>query len=333
MSRLEGQVANKRRYEPDDLNGDEDTAKKAKTEDLEVSSVNTTGLLSLPVEVFEIIYTELLSTSRLISREEVLANNPHLDDSFQYRTDVLRSLTQTCRALRASCLPRYYEQVEACVCRGARVWYKQLAERLEKTSWMLIENPHLAMHVQYVYRRVHDSDNWLTHCFRTVTVSLTRCSTATVLPAFAACLTALPNLHTLRIMHAHSQMTTSLKNAFEHISLPQIRAIILPSCAHNILRSCPNIQDLTCNEEDGSKLISAMTKSSRNVEVIDGIYIYEALVKSRSNADCEYIVLTITILLHRACEGCTQAPERECPEQPPSEYSFLRRKHLLINDD
>lgn len=306
MSLYEDQVAGKRRYEPDDLNGDEDTVKRARKADSEVSSVNTTGILSLPVEVFEMIYTELLSKSRLITREEVLANNPHLDDSFQYRTDVLRSLTQTCRALRASCLPRYYEQVEACVCRGVRVWYKQLAERLEKTSWMLIENPHLAIHVQYVYCRVHDRDKRLMHRFRTVTVSLTRCSTATVLPAFAACLTALPNLHTLRIMHAHSQMTTALKNAFENITLPQIRTIILPSCAHNILRSCPNIQDLTCNEEDGSKLISAMAKSSRNVEVIDGIYFYEALAKSRfTDLLCGYIALTIATLSYRTCEGCT----------------------------
>lgn len=106
---------------------------------------------------------------------------------------------------------------------------------------------------------------------RTVTVSLTRCSTLTVLPAFAACLRALPNLHTLRIMHAHSQMTSALKSAFESVELPQIRTIILPTCAHNILRSCPNIVDLTCNEDDGSQLISAMAKSSQNVEIVGRI--------------------------------------------------------------
>lgn len=94
-----------------------------------------------------------------------------------------------------------------------------------------------------------------------------------VLPAFATCLKALPNLHTLQVIHAHSQMTTPLKKAFEKVSLPQIKTLILPSCAHNILRSCPNVTDLTCNAEDGKKLVTALTQASiRNVEVIQGIF-------------------------------------------------------------
>lgn len=130
----------------------EHTGKRAKPNAVAVvrPTQNTRGLLSLPVELFDQIHNELLSTSRLITTEEVLANAPHLDDKFEYRTDVLRSLTQTCHALRVSCIPRYYEHVEACVVRGSRVWYKQLAERLEKTSMMLIESPHLAKHVQWV---------------------------------------------------------------------------------------------------------------------------------------------------------------------------------------
>ena len=108
----------------------------------------TSGLLSLPVEVFERIYDELLGTSRLITIEDVLENKPHLDDKFAYRTDVLRALTQTCYALRVSCLPSYYEHVEACVVRGPGAWYKQLSERLERTSLMFVENPQLAMLVQ-----------------------------------------------------------------------------------------------------------------------------------------------------------------------------------------
>ncbi|EKM50287.1 uncharacterized protein PHACADRAFT_178866 [Phanerochaete carnosa HHB-10118-sp] len=237
--------------------------KAKQVEEEEKVARNTTGLLSLPVEIFEQIYEGLLSTSRLITKEQVLENKPHLSEEFVYRTDVLWSLTRTCHALRVSCLPRYYEHVEACVVRGPRVWYKQLAERLERTSWLLVECPHLARHVQ------------------TVTVSLTRCSTGTVLPAFAACLKALPNLHTLQIMHAHSQMTTALKDAFEYVSLPQIRTLILPTCAHNILRACPNIVDLTCNEGDGSQLISAMAKASPNVEVVREIRLWSEASSKR----------------------------------------------------
>lgn len=68
-------------------------------------------------------------------------------------------------------------------------------------------------------------------------------------------------------------MTTPLKKAFEKVSLSQIKTLILPSCAHNILRSCPNVTDLTCNAEDGKKLVTALTQASiRNVEVIQGIF-------------------------------------------------------------
>ena len=104
-----------------------------------------------------------------------------------------------------------------------------------------------------------------------MTVSLTRYSPDTVLPAFAACLSHLPSLHTLRICHAHSQMTMTLKGMFEGKRYPQIRTIILPTCAHYILRACPNVVDVTCNEDDGSQLLSAMAKECRHVELIEGI--------------------------------------------------------------
>ena len=90
-------------------------------------------------------------------------------------------------------------------------------------------------------------------------------------------------------------MATLLRDAFENVTLPQIRTIILPACAHNVLRSCPNIQDLTCNEEDGSKLVSAMAKSSRNVEVVEGVLFSESLTKSVS---WSLRLLGIVILIH-----------------------------------
>ena len=63
---------------------------------------------------------------------------------------------------------------------------------------------------------------------RVITICLTRCKDKVVMPLFASCLSMLPNLHTLQIVHAHSQMTTALKNAFENKSYPQIRTIIFP---------------------------------------------------------------------------------------------------------
>ena len=75
-------------------------------------------------------------------------------------------------------------------------------------------------------------------------------------------------------------MTTALKDAFHSKQYPQIRTIIVPSCAHNILRACPNVVDVTCNEDDGSKLLTAITKECKKVEVLDGFRFYsEAMVK------------------------------------------------------
>ncbi len=101
-------------------------------------------------------------------------------------------------------------------------------------------------------------------------VSLTRCSPKTVLPAFVKCLENLPNVHTIQILHAHSQMTTMLKTHFEGHHLPTIRTIILPGHAHEILRICPEVRKVVCNDGDCSKLISAIAKKCKNVEVLEG---------------------------------------------------------------
>lgn len=120
---------------------------------------------------------------------------------------------------------------------------------------------------------------------RVVAVSLTGYSTNTVLPAFADCLTHLPNLHTLRICHVRKHLTTMLKDEFEGKHYPQVRTIILPTCAHNILRACPNVVDVTCNEGDGSQLLSAMNKVCKDVEVLERFgFFTEALIKRWSSA-------------------------------------------------
>ncbi|QRV90573.1 hypothetical protein RhiJN_18591 [Ceratobasidium sp. AG-Ba] len=56
-------------------------------------------------------------------------------------------------------------------------------------------------------------------------------------------------------------MTTALKNAFEGSSFPSIRTVIMPNCAHEILRCCPHVESVTCNEDDGGKLASALVEA------------------------------------------------------------------------
>ena len=131
---------------------DSDRAEKSPANAGVESNVPHSKLLSLPVEVFEFIHDELLSGSHLITRETVLRHSePYLSSAdFEYRADILRPLTQTCRVLRNIYLPKYYEHVEACIVRSNRAWYKQLSERLEATSNGLTARADLAKLVRYV---------------------------------------------------------------------------------------------------------------------------------------------------------------------------------------
>lgn len=82
-----------------------------------------------------------------------------------------------------------------------------------------------------------------------MSVSLTRYQTEWVLPAFSACLVSLPNLHTIEIYYTHPNITTAIKEAFEGCSLPSVQTAVLPPAAHDILRCCPNVRDVTCSGE------------------------------------------------------------------------------------
>ena len=109
---------------------------------------------------------------------------------------------------------------------------------------------------------------------RTVAVSLTRYKASTILPAFAKCLAVLPNLHTIQVAHANTQMTTAIKTAFEGHTFPSVRTVVVPSCAHEILRRCPGVEDLTCNKDvdDESKLIGALASAKcGNLKKLRGI--------------------------------------------------------------
>ena len=116
-----------------------------------------------------------------------------------------------------------------------------------------------------------------------VNVVLTRCSTKTVLPAFARCLDILPNLHTLQILHAHNQMTTHLKKVFEGRSFPSIQTVILPTHAHEIMRCCKQAQTVVCNDGYGSQLVTAIGTGDKKVERLEGFTPDEDLMKHWSS--------------------------------------------------
>lgn len=72
-------------------------------------------------------------------------------------------------------------------------------------------------------------------------------------------------------MCASAQITTPLKQAFEGRKFPQIRTVVLPDCTHNFLRACPEVTEVICNEQDGGKLVTAITAACKKVEIVQDI--------------------------------------------------------------
>ncbi|KAG6861052.1 hypothetical protein C0995_004553 [Termitomyces sp. Mi166 len=243
---------------------------------------NTGGVFELPNE----IWLEILSYFPSVRIPTLkISTAPLLSASTLEREHTLRALSQTCRTLRVVFLPELWKRFEVCATPRrveipsgtnfndvqARVedapssrqrdyfylsgaWYKYIAEALERRSNGIRQSSDLAKYVQ------------------TVSVALTRCQAVTVLSAFVECLEALPNLHTLQILRAHTQMTTHLKNAFKDLKIPQVHTIVLPNHAHNVLRACPEVRVVMCNYDDGGKLIGAIMKECKKVQVLKGFH-------------------------------------------------------------
>ena len=95
--------------------------------------------------------------------------------------------------------------------------------------------------------------------YRIVTVVLTRFQTKSVLPPFVKLMHSLPNVHRIQIPHEHSAITGFLKTAFEGSVFLDARIVIMPTCAYEILRCCVGAREVTCNEDDGGRLVSALT--------------------------------------------------------------------------
>ncbi|KAJ7735646.1 hypothetical protein DFH07DRAFT_779936 [Mycena maculata] len=163
-------------------------------------------------------------------------------------------------------------------------FYKYLGDFLKRTSEGLAREPRLLA------------------CIRTVNVVLTRYSSAEVLPPFARCLSQMPNLHSLQIIHAHTKMTTHLKNGFAGCSIPSVRKIILPSWAHEVLRCCPEVTHVICTGGDSSNLVSAIAKSCKKVEIIEGFILSDDRIMKRAPQSYSALCRILT-----SCPGLLKA--------------------------
>ncbi|KAI0790818.1 hypothetical protein C8Q75DRAFT_806198 [Abortiporus biennis] len=273
-------------------------------------SQTSKGLLSLPIELFD----QILSKYPRAEEKHIVANSTTLDLKFSVRTKVLRALSQTCKSLRTECLPRLWERIEVCYVEQEKdvIFFKVVSRNLERISRGLMKTPEIAKLVKIF------------------TVTLTRCSTDTTLSPFVWCLRNLPNLHTLQVLHAHSQMTTALKNAFSNVNLSQIRTLILPNCAHNILRSCDGARNVTCNEHDGGRFLNAIHDSSIDVQSLRNIGASDALLKRLPKSVPTLEVISVDIRPYIHYENHWLSSERtETIHYDVSIYQHLKRMKNL----
>lgn len=75
--------------------------------------------------------------------------DPFLTGNYCQRPDVLRALSQTCRALRKFFIPWCWEYLDVCTNRFDGAWHLHISSTLEARSIGLSRRPDLAVHVRY----------------------------------------------------------------------------------------------------------------------------------------------------------------------------------------
>ncbi|KAJ7187132.1 hypothetical protein C8R46DRAFT_285000 [Mycena filopes] len=254
-------------------------AKRKKT--AEVVAVDDTGIANAVLQVPTEVWLEIVSDTNflllgsekdgiprsllLLGRERISSCPKTVPPAYRERPAALRALSQTCRALRVIFLPLLWEYLEACFPSkdGNEAWHTRVANVLLDRCKALVkaENVGLARYV------------------RVVSVSLSRHNITILAPWFARCLAALPNLDTLHILYLRSKWEETVAVAFEVTALPGVRTIILPSSARGILAACPNVRDVSCNEETGTKLFKTLLEQCPEVERIEGFQLTPAKLK------------------------------------------------------
>ncbi|KDR85741.1 hypothetical protein GALMADRAFT_218830 [Galerina marginata CBS 339.88] len=236
----------------------------------EVASNAQKGLLPLPAELKLEIFDNFLIIGPFT---ETPGNDyPVLPIAYLERTDTLRALSQVCVAYRREFLPVLWETFNACCAArpssgsNPNNFFKHIGETLLLKSKGVSVNPTLGAFI------------------RTANIVLTRYQTETVIPKFSKSLRKLPNLHTLHVLHAHTQMTTAIKTGFEGVELPSIRTLIIPGYCHEILQRCPNVTIVWCIRDDGSKLITVIAKHCKAVEEMRGFSGEESIMKRIAKA-------------------------------------------------
>ncbi|KAF8129168.1 hypothetical protein EV363DRAFT_1337933 [Boletus edulis] len=204
------------------------------------------------------VLLEILSHLPTLNDHHVVFATNRISSDELVRTPTLRALSQTSKLLRSRCLAMAWQRIELCgvsLPKHQYSYYRVIGEATKTGVRVLNACPHLLPLIQ------------------TVSVGFTRYRSAEIIPMFAACLATLPNLSTIQIIFAHFQMATAIKNGFEGKRFPSVRKIFLPSSAHHIIKSCPDLEEVTCTLETGSTIIGSLVKSNncQKLRVLKGI--------------------------------------------------------------
>ncbi|KAJ7453666.1 hypothetical protein B0H11DRAFT_271773 [Mycena galericulata] len=256
-------------------------------------------VLEIPAEVWQEIVSAsnflILSSKKdgiprsilLLSRSKLVGSPETIPSAYRKRPETLRALSQTNRAFRSVFLPLLWEHVEACFePKYGTAWDTRVVDVLfdRCTGLMERENRNLARHV------------------RVFSVSLSLHEIDVVMPVFAQCLESLPNLDTLHIVHLQSRGQQAVIAAFEDIELPNVRTIILPSYAYAILAACPNVRDVSCNEETGTVLFDTLIECCPEVERIQGFELTSSNLKELSEGLTKLREIAIPTTMIISCE-------------------------------
>jgi hypothetical protein len=125
---------------------------------------------------------------------------------------------------------------------------------------------------------------------RIVNVHIVKGSEGEVLSIFAQCLQSLPNVHTLQIAGVLRQATTAIKTAFKNHCFLQIRTIILPTLAHHMLSSCPQVEDIMCIGYQEDYVFNMISKRCKQVEVLDIMAHGNNSIECGCFTGCEYLM-------------------------------------------
>ncbi|KAF8126501.1 hypothetical protein EV363DRAFT_1347687 [Boletus edulis] len=191
------------------------------------------------------------------NRRDRIDTHPVYDirSTMHARTPTLCALSQTSRLLRSRCLALAWQ-------RTAFWGFGRLDASFDEG---IGKGTYVSIHVL-------KACPYLLPFIRTVSVILTTYQKAEIIPAFAACLATLPNLNTIQVVHIEWRMQTVIRNAFRGKRFPSVRRISLPSSAHEIIKRCLNLEEVTCVDGDGSKIVQSLVEAKcHQVRILKGI--------------------------------------------------------------